>query len=431
MPKEQGSCTLFTFQFTHHVEIIMKKNPYPSRTQTIDYKEVLLVLIAALVLIVIREPKFLMEPRLWGEEGTIYIQHFLDSGWLSGFFAPHLGYYSFFANFSAVLGVSLLGLHWAAYFTTGTSLVVYLACIVSPLLLKSQYWENRLTRVALVGIAIIVSSPEIWLNSINSHFYLGLFACYLLLSDLEALSKKSLYGAVVLAVMAVLTSGTSVILAPLFALKYILSKRDAKSPLSVNRNFIFALIFVLGFVVQLLAKLLSVDDGVPRLSVEYFQYLPRGLMRTFFYLFSENPTVISTVFSAATTVAALVSFTLVREHRPALLLAIYVGLAYTLLSLGMMGGGRYSFIPSVILIVYGINVVQSLEARYLRYIFLALGIIFLLYRVQFYFDIERFYPDEWLSFSEEYSQAVEAGSDTVKVFPQWEGIDWRIDIGEK
>lgn len=406
----------------------MKKNPYPISTQTIGYKEVLLVLIAALVLIVIREPKFLMEPRLWGEEGTIYIQTFLDNGWLSGLFSPHLGYYSLVANVSAVLGVSLLGLQWAAYFTTGVSLIIYLACILSPLFLKSPYWENRFTRIALVGISIIVSSPEIWLNSINSHFYLGLFACYLLLSDLEALSKKALCVAVVLAVMAVLTSGTSVILAPLFLLKYALSKRDAKSVLNVNRNFLFALIFVLGFLVQLLVKLMAVDDGVPRLSVEYFQYLPRGLMRTFFYLFSENPTTISIVFSVATSVAALVALVFVREHRAVLLLAIYAGLAYTLLSLGMMGGGRYSFIPSVMFIVYALNVVQGLDTRYLQYTLAALGAIFLLYRVQFYFDIERFYPDDWLSFSAEYAQAIESGSDTVKVFPQWEGIDWRIAI---
>lgn len=402
--------------------------PNESHAPNIGIREIVLIAIAALVLIIIREPKFLMEPRLWGEEGTIYIQTFLDSGWLSGLFAPHLGYYSLVANVSAVLGVSLLGLQWAAYFTTGTSLVVYLACVLSPLFLKSQYWDNRLTRIALIGIAIIVSSPEIWLNSINSHFYLGLFACYLLLSDLAALSRKALYGAVVLAVMAVLTSGTSVILAPLFVLKYIFSKRDAKSELSVNRNFLFALIFVLGFLVQLLVKLMAVDDGVPRLSVEYFQYLPRGLMRTFFYLFSENPTTISIVFSVATTVAALIALVFVREHRPVLLLAIYAGLAYTLLSLGMMGGGRYSFIPSVMLIVYALNVAQGLDTRYLQYTLAALGAVFLLYRVQFYFDIERFYPDEWLSFSAEYAQAVESGSDTVKVFPQWEGIDWRITI---
>jgi len=184
----------------------------------------------------------------------------------------------------------------------------------------------------------------------------------------------------------------------------------------------------LGFLVQLLVKLMAVDDGYPRLSVEYFQYLPRGLMRTFFYLFSENPTTISVVFSVATTVAALIALVLVREHRPVLLLAIYAGLAYTLLSLGMMGGGRYSFIPSVMFIVYALNVAQGLDTRYLQYPLAALGAIFLLYRVQFYFDIERFYPDDWLSFSAEYAQAVESGSDTVKVFPQWEGIDWRIEI---
>ncbi|MDX1491937.1 MAG: hypothetical protein R3332_11675 [Pseudohongiellaceae bacterium] len=394
-------------------------------------KALFLIAGAALLLVIAREPKFLLEPRIWGEEGTIYIQQFLSNGWLSGLFSPALGYYSLVANFSAVFSVALVGLQWAAFVTTAISLTLYLICILAPLFLRSVYWSGLGARATLIAFTIIVSSPEIWLNTINVHFYLGLFACYVLLSDTEQLSPRLfIFVSLVLAVGA-LTSGTTVILAPLFIAKFLYAKRQGWCERAVQRNFLQAVILSLGLGIQVLAKIFSVDDELPRLSIDYFQYLPLGLMRTFFYGFSENPNTISMVFSVLTAVAACSAFVVLKRARAVLLLALYVGVVYTLLSLGMMGGGRYAFIPTVLLVLYGVNLFANLPWPLARYTLVAAGAAFFIYRTPLYFDTQRFYQDDWLSFSEEYARALESGESEVRVFPQWQEIDWRISLPEQ
>ena len=55
------------------------------------------------------------------------------------------------------------------------------------------------------------------------------------------------------------------------------------------------------------------------------------------------------------------------------------------------------------------------------------GAVFLLYKLQFYFDTEDFYDPDWNSFYVEYEESVGNNSDFVRVFPQWKGTDWRIN----
>ena len=56
-----------------------------------------------LLLIIIREPAYLTDPRIWAEEGSIYIQSYLDNGAVESLLMPHLGYYSFFNNFAIAI----------------------------------------------------------------------------------------------------------------------------------------------------------------------------------------------------------------------------------------------------------------------------------------------------------------------------------------
>lgn len=145
-----------------------------------------------LLLIIIREPAYLYAPRIWAEEGSIYIQSYLDHGALGSLFTPQLGYYSLFNNFAIALSLAVLDIQWVAYGTTYLSLTFALICTLAPFYLTSALWDSSVKKYLIVASSVVISTPEIWLNTINVQFYLGLFCCYLLLCDLQKMREKKL-----------------------------------------------------------------------------------------------------------------------------------------------------------------------------------------------------------------------------------------------
>lgn len=60
-----------------------------------------------MALVVLREPAYLLAPRVWAEEGGIYAQAWLDAdGALAALFKPHLGYYSLVPTLAVQLGMA-------------------------------------------------------------------------------------------------------------------------------------------------------------------------------------------------------------------------------------------------------------------------------------------------------------------------------------
>lgn len=100
-------------------------------------------LVVFCLLVFFRDPAFFINPRIWAEEGSIYIQSYLDSGPIISFFSPHLGYYSFFNNIAVGLSMSALGLEFVAAGTTTFSLVIMSLALLSPLVLPSHYWNTE------------------------------------------------------------------------------------------------------------------------------------------------------------------------------------------------------------------------------------------------------------------------------------------------
>ncbi|MFM8436833.1 MAG: hypothetical protein ACKOAX_00035, partial [Candidatus Kapaibacterium sp.] len=101
---------------------------------------ILLVLAAVIAVSILRDPRFVFEPRLWAEEGTVYLHAAIQSEDLSDLLRPHLGYYSLIPNLMTHAGLTMSGLSGVAVWTTWSSFVLMIACVTAPLFLPGRFW---------------------------------------------------------------------------------------------------------------------------------------------------------------------------------------------------------------------------------------------------------------------------------------------------
>jgi hypothetical protein len=139
-----------------------------------------------LCLVYFRDSRYFTAPRLWAEEGTVYLQSALEMGSWRSLFVPHLGYYSLFNNLVAFVA-SRAGLEHAAAITTYSSLIIFVATASLPFLLPSKYWDSTWKKVLLTIFLLVMPTGEIWLNTINCQFFFAYGTFLILNSDVEPL----------------------------------------------------------------------------------------------------------------------------------------------------------------------------------------------------------------------------------------------------
>jgi len=184
-----------------------------------------LLLLATAAAILLREPRMLLAPRLWGEDGTNYYRFAFQNGALAALRYLPLngpGYYSFAQDAAAALAVVLGPPEWAAQVFLWLSLLAQLSPALVVLFGRSYVWDTTGKR-ALV-CALLVFSPaagvELWLNLVIAMNHFGLAALCVLMEDLRAdVTRARAWGLRVLLVVGGLTGPWVVALTPLFALK--------------------------------------------------------------------------------------------------------------------------------------------------------------------------------------------------------------------
>ena len=177
------------------------------------------MLAGALLLIVLRAPEILLAPRFWAEEGMTYFTAALARPWYQALFTPHFGYLSLWANLSAWLAtcVSIVD---APTVTTICALSVQLAPVVLIAYRPLELWQSEVQRaMALLCVVFVPLAGELWLNTINSQFYLSL-TTFLLLIDAPSASTAVRWPRRGLLLLGGLTGVVSCFLAPLFVWRW-------------------------------------------------------------------------------------------------------------------------------------------------------------------------------------------------------------------
>jgi hypothetical protein len=185
----------------------------------------LLLLLLTAAGILAREPRLLLEPRMWGEDGSNYYRFAFQNGWLDALLYLPLngpGYYSFAQDAASLLAVLLGPPERAAQVFLWLSLLAQLSPALVVLFGRSHVWDTTGKR-ALV-CALLVLSPaagiEVWLNLVIAMNHLGLAALCVLMEDLRPpVSRGRAWGLRLLLLVGGLTGPWVVALAPLFILK--------------------------------------------------------------------------------------------------------------------------------------------------------------------------------------------------------------------
>jgi hypothetical protein len=179
-------------------------------------------LIAFTVLVLVRMPNVLLG-RFWAEEGQVFFQNGWNMPWYKALFWSHGGYLNIAANLAGVLANYLAPLERACFVSTIFALVIQMFPFVL-LCMSNQLWlQNRkFLLAAMLVIATMPMSQEIWLSSIGSQCHLNL--CVALILVLETRGGMVGYFHKALLFITPLTGPGSIALIPFFFLRAALDR---------------------------------------------------------------------------------------------------------------------------------------------------------------------------------------------------------------
>ncbi len=382
-----------------------------------------LLVLAVLVLSVLREPLFFTAPRIWAEEGTIHVASILSNGIWASLIKPHLGYFSLFNNYVVAFGIGLFGIEKLPYVTTIASFFIILMTAFAPLILSSKYWDTDLKKVLIVSFTIFVGKEEIWLNVINSQFYFCVFSCFLLLSDKNKISGWRFWYVIFMVLNGALTGITTVALLPFYFYGFIKEKHTN----TLEHIILYTLFF--GALIQILSLFFMTSVGsLNRFDLLNLKNFPIGFYKSLMS-YPKGSSLIKILFFLFIVLALLKSKEKIKtiSFMP-LLIAVYISGLFTFLSLGMNGGGRYAFAPSVLVFLFLINTVPQINYNKFKNILLILTIIIFIMSMKTFFDTKGAYDPSWVRYSVSNISFDFDGNGTIKIFPQGKGTNWAISI---
>jgi hypothetical protein len=383
------------------------------------------VLCGLLLLSFFREPLYFLQPRLWAEEGTVHVQSVLAHGVWGSLFQPHLGYYSFFNNYVTALGMGLLGVDRLPLLTTLMSLVITLSTCLTPLILSSRYWATMGQKLLIVFFSLFIGIGDIWVNTINAQFYLGLFACYVLLADTRVVRGWRRVYVLTLLLHGVLTGITSVVWAPFFFFKYLRQQQD-KSWF----EWVILCLMVLGLLVQIRAlAYLSQHADMSRFSLSNLPLLPMGIIRNLVE-FVPSKDLVDVVLYLMFVLFLAWRIRFKPEPLQPALLCLYVSSVFAFLAWEMRGGGRYGYIPAVLIFMFMVNQFPAEQNKFkiLSVVLITLLMLCAAYR---FFKTRYYYDPAWTPFDLEHAYTNDQGEREIKVFPQRENSTWVIKLPPK
>ena len=174
---------------------------------------------ALIVVAITRAPYVLFHGRFYAEEGSLHFAHMVaHPGFKSLLYVQtRTGYYNFFCDIATFVA-SKAPLAHAPVVTAWFSFAVLALIVWVALAWPSDLLPTTAARVTAAVLLVVgtLAVPEVWMNSITAHAYLGMLAVLLLFVDIRRLrSREFLLGAGAL-VIGGFSGIYTCVLAPLF-----------------------------------------------------------------------------------------------------------------------------------------------------------------------------------------------------------------------
>lgn len=406
-------------------------------------KKNLQLLIISIFLTYLRDSRFFLHPRIWAEEGTIYLMHSIKYGFLGIFFPnvdqtasiDYINYYSFLPNLATFVASRFFPIEYAAHITTYFSALFQLLTVLIIFKSVNSFIRNKNLCIFVALTPIIFSSVETWVNSINIQFWFTTGILFIISS--KKISKIDLFYSLI----GFFTSVGSLFLLPFLFLRFF-KEKNSKSPI------LMLLIFgIAGFLFQCLALLSSFEFN-SRFKLDLFNNLPRGLGSSLIprIIYISDPTGPNSSDSLYNTSTILIfAFFLILMIASIFVCLkkfkkfnfrfrlLYPTMAYwfisTLTSLNMSGGERYGlpvYCGTFYMIILAFESSPNILIK--RLILFSTLFLFTL-RIFVFFETEKYYDSSWLNWKEQVLEYDENSKKNIKVFPQWDDSSiWEVDI---
>jgi hypothetical protein len=346
------------------------------------------LILCSILLIAVREPVFILYPRLWAEEGCIFYQFALHHSLYEIFTTAHVGYLTLFNSIVSAIQAKEFAVENVAIVSTYIGFFVQLIPVYIISFTNNEFWSNPIKKIFCILIVIVVTAPEQWLNTTNSHFIFGLITFLILIISASEISKFQKYFFRILLIIGGLTGPASIFFTPTFLLKAYREKSKEK--------YIQAGILSVCAVIQAIVIVYSIlfDNKYNRLSEHNHLRAVYHFVIDNFSMISQSSTsyfhpitrYLSVFFGALMVI--VYTFIMFRNRKNDLYLIpllsmIIVGLFSTLGSLHMAGGPRYAYVPTCILMMVLLSDLFNLKQRIQYIASLALIICLTLYIIDY------------------------------------------------
>lgn len=416
------------------------------------------VLAILVVLMLARQPLLLVRPRFWAEEGASYFSYAFSHEWWNTFFLviPSIGYYSLIHNLGAVLA-TFVPLEFAPLVTTYIGFLFALLSCTCVLFGNSPFWGGLPRRAVIAFAIVLLFYHRAWLTTTYIHYSLALIVFLLLLENWGSISlpRKVYYRTLFL--ISSLSGPIATFLTPVYFLKAYRTRlrSDWVNAVMLGVLGLFhAAIFWLSslkvapeaqgrFVQFTLDKFMNVI--LFQFSVPFFGYsvFESDIRRSLDIWFKKAMLPVFGVDSLywppfAEMVAGLLAISYViylmtvnsrdREIQLVILSFLLTFLLSTAASLNMSGGQRYSYVPSIMLVVLMSAEWRASSAHLVRktLAILVLGIMLTVHLAEFRLGMDYVGPD-W---REEVRLWRQDGGYALRIWPYSDTERWVVKLDE-
>lgn len=220
----------------------------------------LIISVAVIVLNIVRCPQLLTAPRFFAEEGTTYFADAFHNTFFGNILSAHYGYYTLFNQIATSLA-TLPPLEYAPLVTTMMCLLLQIGISLYfiwgdiPLL-------DTMVRRGVMAIAVpLLSWPGHWLTIIGAQCWLGVGTFILLISSDRSRNRYNFFFKVGYLILAGLTGVVSCFLLPAYLLRSIREKSA--------RFFGYATILMLCFILHLCVLLDAILSGSSEMATRF------------------------------------------------------------------------------------------------------------------------------------------------------------------
>ncbi len=381
----------------------------------------------SLFLIFFRAPDFFLAPRFWAEEATIFFVYAYQKPFLEMLVKPIVGYSTFFNTLIANL-CNLVPLEYAPNITTYACFFVQLISISIIIFKDFELWNTKVKKFFLVSILILITPYEIWLNTTNIHIHLGFIVFLISISFSENDSKFTKYSFRSLIFFGTISSPSAAFAGMVFFLRAI----QEKTKESIIQFFIMLIacilqgsaIFYSALFNNKYSRFINFDSSS---FMEYYLRDGFGLLLPF----SDETVIYISLFIFIYFVYLIIQ-NWNQKLVQYLIISFFITSILSLLgSLKMQGSPRYSYIPSLILIIFFLNQTSKYN-KFFNFRFQILLLYFILITINTTKDLHKFYQMSFPSWKSEVKKYKVDPNYRLNVFPYHKPhLIWDVDFNKK